>query len=147
MWIDSKGNHKKFDEIIDQIDLECEVFVGSDSQLNSDSWICASIICLYWPGRGGKFFVSRDRKSRGTYSCLEDRLLSEVHSSIDVAEQIRKTRPNLKIHVHADVASSPKNKSNKVARLVESYVSGMGFAVKIKPEAWAAAAIADRFTR
>lgn len=147
MWVDAKGNQKKFDEIIAQIDNGCEVFVGSDSQLNNDSWVCASIICLYRPGNGGKFFVLRDIKSKGTYSCLEDRLLSEVYSSIDVAAQIRKICPNLKIHVHADVASSPKSKSNKVAKLVESYISGMGFTAGIKPDAWAAAAIADRFTR
>lgn len=147
MWLDPYGNHKNLSDVIDQIDDECEVFVGSDSQLNAGSWIFASVICLYWPGRGGKYFFQRDRRCISTYSCLEDRLLSEVYSSVLVADQIRQNKPWLQIHVHADIASSPQEKSNKVAKIAQSYIAGMGFSGAIKPYAWAAATVADKLTR
>jgi len=147
MWLDPSGNQNDFSQIISQIDNECQVFVGSDSQLSSGSWVFASVICLYWPGRGGKYFFKRDKRVRSTYACLEDRLLSEVHSSVTVADQIRKMNPNLQIHVHADIASNPKNKSNRVAKIAQNYISGMGFSPTIKPDAWAAATIADRLTK
>lgn len=147
MWLDPQGNQKDLSDIINQIDNTCEVFVGSDSQLNSGFWIFASVICLYWPGRGGKYFFKRYKKCRSEYSCLEDRLLSEVHSSVTVADEIRQNKPWLQIHVHADIASSPKEKSNKVAKLAQSYISGMGFSATIKPDAWAAATIADKLTK
>lgn len=147
MWLDPSGNHKQLSDIISLIDDECEIFVGSDSQLSSGSWLFASVICLYWPGRGGRYFFQRGRRSKSTYSCLEDRLLSEVYDSVMIADQIRQSKPNLQINVHADIASSAGNKSNKVAKLAQSYISGMGFSASIKPDAWAAATIADKLTR
>jgi predicted RNase H-related nuclease YkuK (DUF458 family) len=64
-----------------------------------------------------------------------------------IADEIRKTKPELLINVHADIASSPANKSNKVAKVAQSYISGMGFSAAIKPDAWAAATIADKLTK
>lgn len=147
MWLDPHGNQQDFSDIVSQIDDSCEVFVGSDSQLTSGAWIFASVICLYWPGKGGKYFFKRQKKIKSTYSCLEDRLLSEVHNSVIIADEIRKSKPDLHIHVHADIASNPSNKSNKVAKIAQSYISGMGFSPTIKPDAWAAATIADRLTK
>lgn len=147
MWLDAHGNQQDFDNIISQIDDECKVFVGSDSQLTSGAWIFASVICLYWPGRGGRYFFKRQKKIKSTYSCLEDRLLSEVHSSVMVADELRKSKPDLQIHVHADIASNPSNRSSKVAKIAQSYISGMGFLPAIKPDAWAAATIADKLTK
>ena len=147
MWIDPSGIQAELSHIIDMIDESCEVFVGSDSQLTSGVWIFASVICLYWPGRCGRYFFKRDKRLRSTYSCLEDRLLSEVHSSVLIADQIRQTKPDLNIHVHADIASTPNNKSYKVAKIAQSYISGMGFSAAIKPDAWAAATIADKLTK
>lgn len=147
MWLEPNGNQRDFDEIIAQIDDECEVFVGSDSQLSSGSWLFASVICLYWPGRGGRFFFKRDRRSKSTYACLEDRLLSEVYSSVTIADQIRQTKPSIQINIHADIASSPKHRSNKVAKIAQNYITGMGFLPAIKPDSWAAGTIADKLTR
>lgn len=147
MWLDPSGNSRDLSDIISLMDETCEVFVGSDSQLSSDRWIFATVICLYWPGKGGRYFFQRCHRARSTYSRLEDRLLSEVHESVMIAEKIRDTKPKLQIHVHADIASSANNKSNKVARLAQSYISGMGFSAAIKPDAWAAASIADKLTR
>jgi predicted RNase H-related nuclease YkuK (DUF458 family) len=73
--------------------------------------------------------------------------MSEVYSSVIVADQIRQLRPNLKINVHADIGSCPASRSNKFAKLAENYIKGMGFSSAIKPDAWAAAAVADKLTR
>jgi predicted RNase H-related nuclease YkuK (DUF458 family) len=147
MWLDPNGDHREFDEIISQIDNKCEVFVGSDSQLNAGCWVFATVICLYWPGHGGKYFFKRERKVKSTYSSLEDRLLSEVYNSVMIADQIRQVKPSQQIFVHADIASSSKHKSNKVAKVAQNYIAGMGFSPAIKPDAWAAGTIADKLTR
>jgi predicted RNase H-related nuclease YkuK (DUF458 family) len=78
---------------------------------------------------------------------LEDRLLSEVYSSVIIADQIRQTKPSLQINVHADIASNVKHRSNKVAKIAQSYISGMGLLPTIKPDSWAAGTIADKLTR
>ena len=84
---------------------------------------------------------------KSTYACLEDRLLSEVYHSVIIADQIRQTKPSLQINVHADIASNAKHRSNKVAKIAQSYISGMGFLPTIKPDSWAAGTIADKLTR
>ena len=147
MWLDPNGNFKLLSEIVEKIDSKCEVSIGSDSQLLSDSWMFATVVCLYWPGRGGTYFFTRGKKDKSTYSSLGERLMSEVHSSVMIADQIRQLRPDVSINVHADIASSPTNKSHKFAKMAESYITGMGFRPSIKPDAWAAAAVADKLTR
>lgn len=147
MWLDPNGSPSQLSDIISLIDDGCDVFVGSDSQRNSDCWIFATVICLYWQGRGGRYFFRRKRLNHATYSCLEDRLLSEVYDSVMIADEIRQTKPNLQISVHADIGSSASNRSNKIAKLAQSYIIGMGFSAAIKPDAWAAASIADKLTR
>lgn len=147
MWLDPHGNQKELSDIINLIDRNCEVSVGSDSQLNSGAWTFASVICLYWPGHGGKYFFKRGRRNYSTYASLEDRILSEVHDSVMIADEIRQILPSAKISVHADISSSAKHKSNKIAKVAQSYISGMGFEATIKPDAWAAATIADRLTK
>lgn len=147
MWVDAKGNCTSLLEIVGIIEHDHEIFVGTDSQLVADRWIFATVICLYREGRGGRLFFRRTRKKKSDHQSLEDRLLAEVYNSVAVADEIRNMRPSLRINVHADISSKEKNKSNRVAKLAESYINGMGFNAKIKPEAWAAAAVADRFTR
>lgn len=147
MWLDPHGNERDLPGIIDLINKDCEVFIGSDSQYFSGSWIFASVICLYWPGRGGRYFFIIDKRSRSSYTTLEDRLLSEVYDSVLIAEDVRSLCPSAKITIHADIGIGPKNKSSKIAKLAESYIRGMGFYPQIKPDAWAAATIADRLTK
>jgi predicted RNase H-related nuclease YkuK (DUF458 family) len=147
VWLDPQGNKNSIHDIIGQIQEDCEVFVGSDSQYFSGSWIFASVICLYWPGRGGRYFYIIEKRAKTSYTTLEDRLLSEVYDSVMVADEVRSLRQNVKITIHADIGIGPKNKSSKIAKLAENYIKGMGFQPQIKPDAWAAATIADRLTK
>ena len=147
MWLDPNGNHKELLEIVEKINGSCEVSVGSDSQLLSDAWMFATVVCLYWPGHGGTYFFTRGKKEKTSFSSLGERLMSEVYSSVMIADQIRQLRPDLKINVHADIASNPVNKSNRFAKIAESYITGMGFCPSIKPNEWAAASVADKLTR
>lgn len=147
MWLDPSGNHKELLEIVEKINDGCEVSIGSDSQMVSGNWLFATVVCLHWPGHGGTYFFTRGKKEKSSFSSLGERLMSEVYSSVMIADQIRQLRPNLKINVHADIASSPIAKSNRFAKIAESYIAGMGFCPSIKPDAWAAASVADKLIR
>ena len=48
--------------------------------------------------------------------------------------------------IHADVNSRKEALSNRALNVIVGMVKGMGFPVKVKPDAWAAD-IADMFTR
>ena len=48
--------------------------------------------------------------------------------------------------IHADVNSKKSALSNRMLNVIVGMVQGMGFPIKVKPDAWAAD-IADMYTR
>lgn len=147
MWISPDGKHHSIDDVISEISVESKVFVGTDSQLVAGQWQLATAICVYWEGRGGKFFYKKNKFNRSSFKSLEDRLMHEVYESVMTAELIKSQRPNIHVNIHADIASDPDSRSARLAKAVKSYISGMGYEPTIKPDAWASTTIADKFTR
>lgn len=147
MWISPDGNQYSVDHIIAEISSESKVFVGTDSQLVAGQWQLATAICIYWEGRGGKFFYKKEKFNRSSFKSLEDRLMHEVYESVMTAEMIKSQRPNVHVNIHADIASDPDSRSARLAKAAKSYISGMGYEPTIKPDAWASTTIADKFTR
>jgi len=147
MWVSPDGNQHSIDGVIAEISSESKVFVGTDSQLVAGQWQLATAICIYWEGRGGKFFYRRNKLKQTTFRSLEDRLMHEVYESVMTAELIKSQCPDICVNIHADIASDPDSRSARLAKAAKSYISGMGYEPTIKPDAWASTTIADKFTR
>jgi predicted RNase H-related nuclease YkuK (DUF458 family) len=147
MWISPDGRQVDIENVISEISDDCKVFVGTDSQLVSNQWQLATAICIYWEGKGGKFFYKKDKLSRSLFKSMEDRLMREVYESVMTAERIKSQKPQVDVKIHADIASDPDSRSSKLAKVAKSYISGMGYEPTIKPDAWASTTIADKFTR
>lgn len=147
MWMSPDGQQSQIDDVVNEISDDCKVFVGTDSQLVAGQWQLATAICIYWEGKGGKFFYKKNKLSRSSFKSLEDRLMREVYESVMTAEQIKSQKPNVNVKIHADIASDPDSRSSKMAKAAKSYISGMGYEPTIKPDAWASSSIADKFTR
>lgn len=147
MWSDPNGNKHKIDDVISLINDGTHVMVGTDSQLVGGSWNLATVICLYTPGKGGRFFYKREKRDRTAYPNLDSRLLDEVYRSVMAADEIKAVRPNANISVHADIASDVESASNKSAKSALNYIKGMGFNAIIKPDSWAASSIADKVAK
>ena len=147
MWNDPSGNQYTIEEVVSYIDNGTSIFIGSDSQLVGGKWNFATAICIYRKGKGGRFFYKRDKREKTTYKSLDVRLMDEVHGSVMVADLIRELNPNAEITIHSDIASDPESSSNRIAKLAQSYVTGMGYESIIKPEAWAASAVADKISK
>lgn len=74
-----------------------------------------------------------------------ERLLHETIVSLEAAKMVQEitgTPPT----IHADVNSKETALSYKMLNVIMGMVQGMGFPIKVKPDAWAAD-IADMFTR
>jgi predicted RNase H-related nuclease YkuK (DUF458 family) len=147
MWSDPNSNQYPLEEVIKFIDDNTHVIIGSDSQLVGGKWNFATVICIYRQGKGGRFFFKRDKREKSTYKNLDVRLMDEVHGSVMVAEAVRELKPSANISIHADIASDPDSSSNKVAKIAQSYVIGMGYVPTIKPDSWAASAVADKISK
>lgn len=144
-----------FDDVVNEIcvalaanpDAQYRVMIGSDSRVHSDCVDCISAIVLHRVGRGARYFWMRTRKEH--FHTLRDRIWYEAICSTTLARSVLDALtersawgPDLEVHV--DVGRNGPTK--ELIQEICGYVRAYGFAVYIKPEAHAAASVADRHT-
>jgi predicted RNase H-related nuclease YkuK (DUF458 family) len=102
-------------------------------------------------GRGGKiisstYFIKTFNKNK---EGVNERMLAEVSKSIEVAYAISDLLDmyNIKMDIHADINPDPKWESNKALSQAIGYILGMGYEFKIKPMAWAASYVGDKYAK
>ena len=129
-------------------DYDYTEYVGTDSQVHRDkkSVLYATCIVLYRKGKGGTMYISKNFEPH--ISSLRQRLTKEVWKSLDTSFNLLKFLPkNTEIVVHIDSNKSRKHKSGNYTEELVGMVVGQGFKYKIKPDAWAAQSVADRFSK
>ena len=153
-WFDGNGNPVEYLTILDQIEEhhlgDGTVYIGSDSHLHSHGFILSSAIVLHGAEdqRGGKYYVSSTKLDKNSYHSLAERILAETEKTIMIAHDVVALFPEIKIELHIDVSNTDKNEAtSNLAKTVIGYVSGNGFSCKVKPNAFAAASVADKHTK
>ncbi|TAL19182.1 hypothetical protein EPN90_04410 [Patescibacteria group bacterium] len=117
--------------------------VGSDSEVGLEVDFVTAVV-VHRVGRGGRYFWTHSRSPR--FATLRDRIWQEALFSINCAQRLvelfgsEQPPPNIEIHV--DVG--PNGPTKQMIQEVIGVVRGNGFVARIKPEAYAAAAVADR---
>jgi predicted RNase H-related nuclease YkuK (DUF458 family) len=121
-----------------------KVCIGTDSQVKGAETEFATVIVFLREGRGGFMFIHNEKTKR-QYS-IKERMLVEVAKSIEVAYDLCDlfTLYDVDMEVHADINTNPNFKSNEALREAMSYILGMGFAFKAKPEAFASSCCANK---
>ncbi len=131
-----------------------EVVVGCDSSSGEIPSFPVAVVVLR-KGQGGRFFLRKiGYKNRKFYN-WKSRILEEVMLSCELALSLREAlqkkiaalsfRPNYQFrYIHADVGEAGATKD--MIREVIGIIRGNGFEPKIKPEAYVASAVADRYT-
>jgi len=117
--------------------------VGTDSKSYADHTIITTTICFRENTNGA--LVAYQRNKIDNFNNITERLLHETIVSLEAAKMVQEitgTPPT----IHADVNSKDTALSYKMLNVIMGMVQGMGFPIKVKPDAWAAD-IADMFTR
>lgn len=148
---DSEGNRvdlKK--EILNYVnsDHQYEIFLGTDSQLHRDQYrvVYATVVVIYKKGKGGRYFLCK--QSGQVLNSLRERLIRETWVSIELAFDILEFLPkNVELQIHIDSNGSRKFKSGNYTEELIGMVTSQGIKCRIKPEAWAAQSVADRFSK
>lgn len=87
-----------------------------------------------------QYVVERD------FGNLKQRLLKEAEFAITIGYELAETIGDRPFEIHLDLNPDPNHKSSTCVKEANGYVLGMlGFKPKIKPEAFAASAVADRW--
>lgn len=121
-----------------------KVCIGTDSQMHGADTEFATVIVVLRQGKGGYMFIQNERSNRKM--TLKERLLLEVHRSIDVAYKLCPLLDKYKtaLEVHADINTDPRFNSNIALNEAMGYILSMGFTFKAKPDATAASCCANK---
>ncbi len=117
--------------------------VGTDSKSYSEHTVITTTICFRENTKGA--LVAYQRTKIKNFNNLTEHLLHEPIVSLEAAKMVQEitgTPPT----IHADVNSKETALSYKMLNVIMGMVQGMGYPIKVKPDAWAAD-IADMFTR
>lgn len=148
MWYDGSGNKHSFENVISQLkENKTHLCLGTDSQICGQNVNFATAICIPGDGHGGRFFLYRQKLPRSNFRELRTRLQQEVQFSIETATSLMEAGINdFEIHIDVSPAMS-RHGSARAADMLRKYVQAYGIEYKIKPEAWASGAVADRYVR
>lgn len=121
------------------------VVVGTDSEQTVGGTEFAIAIVVHRHGKGARYFWAREKKP--LFATLRDRIWQEVIFSTTLAkslaeELIEREVESSNVEVHVDIGEN--GPTRVLIREITGYVRGNGFVPFIKPEAYAAAAVADR---
>ena len=143
-----------FNDIIEQIKkhtlLNGTVYIGTDSFFIKNKCIFATAICLYGADKqkGGRYFYIKTSLNKKQFPELSIRMIKEAEKTINLANHIVELIPTAKLELHLDISPQENNEgTSHLAKMLVGYVKGSGYECKIKPDAFAAASIADKHSK
>ena len=153
-WFNGSNQHVSFEDIAVNIQNHSKkggtVYIGTDSQIVKKECIFSTAIVLHGAKdqEGGNFYIKREKFGSKKFSTLLERIYTEVENSIQIAMRIIRNCPKVDIELHLDISGSEEDeKTSKFADMLMGYAKGVGFECKIKPNAFAATTVADKFNK
>ena len=135
-------------------EYQYEIVVGCDSPSSDKPFFPIAIVVLK-RGAGGRFFLKKMQYDDNFLKKMvfwKNRILQEVYLSCELALSLREVlekenKLGLKYqfeYIHADVGE--KGKTREMVKEVVGLIKSNGFEARIKPQSFAATAVADRYT-
>lgn len=126
---------------------ELKVCIGTDSQVKSRETEFATVIVFIRKGKGGFMYIHQEASR--VKMTVKQRMLAEVAKSIEIAYSLSRlfTLYNVDMEVHADINTNPGFKSNDALKEAMGYITGMGFAFRAKPYAFASSSCANKMVQ
>lgn len=141
-----------YEEVIAEIaksSVKSSVYVGADSKQFSKKgvdWVAyvAVVIIHHDSKHGGRIF--RAFRTQRDYGNLRQRLMLEVSMAIEISMKIVDVVGDRPFQIHLDINPLEEHGSSVCVKEATGYVLGtLGFMPKLKPEAFAASAAADKW--
>lgn len=124
------------------------IVIGTDSQTNRKGTLFVTAFILHRVGKGARFFF-RKTKQRPVYN-LYQRIFKETELSLDVMEQLKRrgvteVLSGWPIEIHLDIGKH--GDTRRLIQEVVGWVTSVGYVARIKPDAYGASAVADKYTK
>jgi len=123
------------------------LLIGTDSSTSAEQLDLVSAIVLHKIGHGGRYFWTRRRERRAP--SLRFQIWREAWLSFELAQDVirgleARSLLQVNLEIHVDIGENGRTK--ELIDEVVGMIVGSGFAVRIKPHAFAASAVADKHT-
>jgi uncharacterized protein len=124
-----------------------ELLIGTDSSSTATHIDLVSAVVLHKIGHGGRYFWTRTRERRTP--SLRHQIWREAWLSFELAQHVIRhleaaSLLQFNLEIHVDIGENGRTK--ELIDEVVGMIIGNGFAVRIKPHAYAASAVADKHT-
>lgn len=124
-----------------------KLIVGSDSQVKDEIHFVTAVI-VHRIGKGARYYYQKRRQRKMT--SLRQRIFYEASLSLGLASRLaerisRNGQAQLNVEIHLDVGRVGETKD--LIREVVGMIVGSGFDAKIKPDAFGASKVADKYTK
>ncbi len=131
-----------------------DIIVGCDSSSGQEPHFPVAVVILR-VGEGGRFFLKKIGYHNRKFYNWKERILEEVLLSCELAlylrenfeKRIKTVDSSLRYqfrYIHADIGEAGQTRD--MIKEVTGLIRGNGFEAKIKPEAFVASVVADRYT-
>jgi uncharacterized protein len=135
--------------------LESKVYIGCDSEVfkRNDKWMINyySVVVIHIDKhRGCKLFGQKTTETDYTKDKKKPlyRLMQEVYKASELYLELADAIGEREVEVHLDLNPSKKHISNQIVEQAIGYIkSTCNVVPMIKPDAWAATSVADRFLK
>ena len=156
MFKNTRGEKFSLEELVEKIYLfldedkkaHYKIIIGTDSQEINQKTIYVTAIICHKVGTSAILFYQK--YTEPFIVNMSSRLLRETSDSLKIIEQLEKSivlqligKENMEVHI--DIGTG--GKSQKMIGACINYVKGLGYTYKIKPYAYGASHVADRYTR
>ncbi len=136
--------------ISDKPERDYKIIIGTDSKVFGERIRYITAITIQRIGNGAMIFYNSTTQKK---VIMSSRIMNEVSLTIDMTNDIIIPKCLQKefyypIEIHIDIGH--KGKSHQLKNMALGYVKGCGFdeqVIKMKPDAFGATNIADRYTR
>jgi len=127
-------------------DHKYSITIGTDSQ-NRNLTKVVIVVAIHRIGKGGIFFY--DIENVNKIKNLQQKIYHETSMSLDLAYKLSEcfleNDIDEPIEIHSDIGKY--GKTSDLITEITGWIKSSGFEYKIKPEAYAAACIADRISK
>jgi len=140
---------RKIVEYMKSKEGEYRLIVGTDSQETEDNVVFVTAIVLHRKGKGGIYFYKKVRNDEKRE--IHQRIFYEAYLSLNVAGKILLGFSEIEgaappeIEIHLDVGGNGKTRD--MVHSIVGMITGSGFKAFIKPEAFGATKVADKYTK
>ena len=153
VWVTGSGESITLGSAIETISNHVKtggkIFIGSDSSPIGERFVFATAICIHGANcqSGGRYFFKKGSIPVKKMPTLFHRMTQEVHDTVNVALLVGSKIPNADIEIHIDIGENPRGKTWRFIESLTGYAKSSGFPVRIKPNAWASASVADKHSK